>query len=232
MLTVYRFENLGKMDGDWLRARYHFSFGRYIDRFRTGFGSLRVLNDDIIKAGKGFGMHEHKNMEIISYVRSGAINHEDNLGNKGRTEAGDVQVMSAGTGIFHSETADPELDTHIYQIWITPAKEGIKPRWEQKKFPRYFAKDELPLLVSGMEEHRGRDVPMIHQEAAIYGGRLKAGTRIEQALLTGLAYIAIAEGNVLIDDQDMTKGDGAEVIGETILRINAVTNAEILVVFV
>ena len=134
MITIYPYEELGHADHGWLDARHHFSFGRYHNPERMGFGVLRVINDDIIKAGKGFDTHPHKDMEIITYVRKGAITHRDSNGNEGRTEAGDVQVMSAGTGIFHSEYNLEDEDTNIYQIWIEPHKLDVTPDWSAHEF--------------------------------------------------------------------------------------------------
>ena len=125
------FDTLGRMDIDWLQARYHFSFADYHDPDRMGFGPLRVWNDDEIEAGGGFPMHGHRDMEIITYVRSGAISHKDHLGNRGRTEAGDVQVMSAGSGIQHSEWNGEDVKTELFQLWIMPRTRGGKPNWRR-----------------------------------------------------------------------------------------------------
>ncbi len=136
MIEVRPFETLGRFDNDWLSARYHFSFSDYRDPQRMGFGPLRVWNDDRVRPGQGFAPHGHRDMEIITYIRKGAITHEDHLGNRGRTEAGDVQVMSAGTGITHAEYNVEESDTELFQIWVEPAVLGVRPRWATGGFPR------------------------------------------------------------------------------------------------
>ena len=128
MISVVNYKVLGGADYGWLQAKHHFSFALYYNPKRMGFGSIRVINDDIIKAKKGFDPHQHNDMEIITYVRSGAITHTDNQGNKGRTVAGDIQVMSAGTGFIHSEYNLVDQETNIYQIWIIPNKTSVKPR--------------------------------------------------------------------------------------------------------
>src|SRR5262245_38355132 len=133
-LIVTPFEQLGRFQNDWLNARHHFSFGSYHDPDRMGWGALRVWNDDTIRPGTGFDPHPHQDMEIITYVRKGAITHRDNLGNEGRTEAGDVQVMSAGTGIVHAEFNLEKVETQLFQIWILPNRRGVAPRWETRRF--------------------------------------------------------------------------------------------------
>jgi len=149
MIESVPFESLGRMDIDWLKARYHFSFANYFDPKRLGFGPLRVVNDDTILPHSGFDPHGHRDMEIITYVRKGAISHADSFGNEGRIEAGDVQVMSAGTGILHAEYNREPAPTQIFQIWIEPAEHGLPPRWETRQFPRADRSGELVALASG-----------------------------------------------------------------------------------
>lgn len=232
MLKIYRYNDLGKMDIGWLNAHYHFSFAEYMNRERMGFGTIRVINDDIVRAGTGFGMHEHRDMEIITYVRSGAINHSDNLGNFGRTEAGDVQVMSAGSGIHHAEAADADQETILYQIWIRPQERGVTPRWEQGSFPKDPVTDDLNLLVSGFDADKEKGALFIHQQAAIYGGRLNAGTAIEQKLPTSQSYILVSEGSIQINDTVLHKGDGAELTEASEVTLTAESDAEILIITV
>jgi len=153
VITVYPYNRLGHANHGWLDARHHFSFAQYWNANRQGFGVLRVINDDAIAPGAGFGMHGHANMEIITYVRQGAITHQDSLGNKGRTAAGAVQVMSAGTGVQHSEYNHESTATRLYQLWITPHTLDVAPRWELRSFPQQpLATGGLPLLVSGRAE--------------------------------------------------------------------------------
>lgn len=197
-----------------------------------GFGSLLVINDDWIKAGTGFPPHPHRNMEIITYVRSGAVTHEDSKGNRGVTRNGEVQVMSAGTGIVHSEYNRGKSPLVLYQIWIQPNKVNVKPRWESKKFPSSKHSGALSLLVSGYPEDKGKAL-FIQQEARIYGGRLSKGTEAEQTI-THQAYVLASEGKFeLRDGQDKTtlnKGDGAEVSGSRSVSIKALTDCEIVVI--
>jgi redox-sensitive bicupin YhaK (pirin superfamily) len=230
MIKIYPYEKLGHADHGWLDARHHFSFARYWNPNREAFGVLRVINDDRVAAGHGFGAHPHDNMEIITYVREGAITHKDNLGNVGRTGAGDVQVMSAGTGVTHSEHNLEDRDTRLYQIWIEPNRENVEPHWEARAFPKTEVKDgALPVLVSGRAEDAGKGALFIHQDAAIYGGRLKAGTEIRQAI-RGDAYLLASFGSFSANGAILKQGDGAEVTGDKMLTLKAETDAEILII--
>ncbi len=229
MITVYPYANLGTADFGWLKARYHFSFSRYLNPERMGFGALRVINDDRVAAGTGFSPHPHKDMEIITYVRTGAISHEDNMKNAGRTGAGDVQVMSAGTGITHSEQNREGVATTLYQIWIEPDKEGVQPRWDAKAFPKTPVQGALELLVSGRKEDEGKGALFIHQDAAIWGGRLNAGTRIAQPI-KHQAYILVPQGSVSLNGTKVSQGDGAEITGMKEITLAADADAEVLVI--
>jgi redox-sensitive bicupin YhaK (pirin superfamily) len=230
MIQVYPYEKLGHADHGWLDARHHFSFARYWNPDRVNFGALRVINDDKVAAGSGFGAHPHDNMEIITYVRQGAITHKDNMGNTGRTGAGDVQVMSAGTGVFDSEYNMESEDTRLYQIWIEPNEENVSPRWEARSFPKDEVKgDQLPVLVSGHAEDVAKGALFIHQDATIYGGRIKAGAEITQSL-RGDAYVLASVGDFTVNGASLNQGDGAEVTGERILKLKAKSDAEILVI--
>jgi len=171
MITVIPFQSLGLARHGWLTARHHFSFARYYDPQRVGYPPLLVWNDDKIQAGTGFGMHPHDNMEIITYIRQGAITHRDNMGNEGRTVAGDVQVMSAGTGIMHSEHNEESEDTLLFQIWIQSSTRQVKPRWETRVFPKQSQNQLIP-LASGRDIHRADDVLFIYQDAAIFAGMI------------------------------------------------------------
>ena len=228
MITLYPYAELGHANHGWLDARHHFSFAQYRNPARRGFGALLVINDDRIEAGKGFGMHSHADMEIITYVREGAISHRDSLGNDGRTGAGDVQVMSAGTGVMHSEENKEAVATRLYQIWIAPNRKGMPPRWEAKAFPKQ-PNHQLTVLVSGMPEHAGSDALMIYQDAAIYGGRLKKWESVSQPL-KHQAYVLASSGRFTVNGQTMQQGDGAEATHEAELHITALEDAEILVI--
>ena len=229
MITVYPYENLGHADHGWLNARHHFSFASYRDMNRLGFGQLLVINDDVIAAGRGFAPHPHNDMEIITYVREGAITHEDSMGNVGRTGAGDVQVMSAGTGVIHSEKNLEHGQTRLYQIWIEPREQGVTPRWEAAQFPKQPFTGALPVLVSGQAQHEGKGALMIHQDAAIYGGNITAGTTITQTI-RHQAYVLASVGSFTVNGTALKQGDGAEVTGDKTLTITATSDAEVLVI--
>lgn len=225
-VTRYPYAQLGYADHGWLKARHHFSFADYYNPERMAFGALRVVNDDIIAAGAGFPPHPHRDMEIITYVREGAISHRDSEGNEGRTAAGDVQVMSAGTGVIHSEFNKESEDTRLYQIWILPAKKGVAPRWDQASFPREEAKDTLPLLVSGDAD----GAPLrINADARIYAGRLPAGRDITCTVTYG-AYVLASKGAFTVNGTALRQGDGAEVTGADTLTLHAETEAEAVVI--
>jgi redox-sensitive bicupin YhaK (pirin superfamily) len=229
-VTVYPYAALGHADHGWLDARHHFSFASYHNPARMGFGALRVINDDRVAAGTGFGTHPHRDMEIITYVRQGAITHQDSLGNTGRTAAGDVQVMSAGTGVFHSEHNLEQEDTRLYQIWIIPQQRGVTPRWEAQAFPKTpVTTGTLPLLVSGRPEDANKGALFIHQDAAISGGRLLAGTTIVQPI-KHQAYVLVSVGSITLNGTPMQRGDGAEVVGLSALTLHATTDAEVLLI--
>jgi quercetin 2,3-dioxygenase len=231
MIRVLPYEQLGHRQYGWLDARYHFSFGEYHNPGRMSFGLLRVINDDVIKAGAGFPAHGHQDMEIITYVRKGAISHRDSLGNEGRTAAGDVQVMSAGTGVQHSEFNKEDEDTTLYQIWIYPRARGLKPRWSARAFPKdhVAANDSLPVLVSGYPEDTAKGALEIYQDAAIYGGRIAAGSAITQPLRHG-AYLLVSEGTVDLDGHSLKKGDAAEISREKSVILKALSDAEIVMI--
>lgn len=225
MITTIPYETLGHADHGWLEARHHFSFAEYHNPKRMDFGALRVINDDVIKAGAGFDTHPHRDMEIITYVRKGAITHRDSNGNVGRTEAGDVQVMSAGTGVFHSEYNLESEDTNIYQIWIMPNKRGVDPDWKSHTFPKEPAKTKLSLLVSG----DGKAPLSIHQDANIYAGRLEKGTIIDHPVFHQV-YLLVSEGDLEINGQNIKKGDGVQITDMHSFEIKALSNAEVLVI--
>ncbi|MBL6785557.1 MAG: pirin family protein [Rickettsiales bacterium] len=225
MIKIYPCNELGGATYDWLKTKHHFSFADYYNQDRMAFGKLRVINDDIIKADSGFGMHPHRNMEIITYVRTGAITHRDNQGNEGVTKAGNVQVMSAGSGIIHSEFNNQKDDTTLYQIWIETNQKGVKPRWDSYEFPKSYVKNQLKLLVSG-----DKKAPLfIYQDAFIYAGLLKAGCEIKHKIHNQI-YILASKGEFKINDKVLKKGDGAEVTNLSEVTISAIEESEILVI--
>ncbi|GAA0900880.1 pirin family protein [Rothia nasimurium] len=229
MIDIRPFSSLGGANHGWLDAKHHFSFASYNDHKRMGWGALRVWNDDTIAPGTGFPPHPHSDMEIITYVREGAITHEDSLGNKGRTTAGDVQVMSAGTGIRHAEyNAEPGA-TRIFQIWIIPDGERKAPSWGTRPFPKGERSGRFVALASGMP---GDDEALpIRTDARVLGASLKAGESVEYPLGQGrYAYMVPAVGSVEINGQALGKGDGAAIRDETVLRIVAKEDAELVLV--
>lgn len=232
MIKHYTFQQLGKADHGWLKANFHFSFAQYYNPNRMGFGTLRVINDDLIAAGSGFAAHPHNNMEIISFVRSGAVTHKDNVGNEGVTLAGEVQVMSAGTGITHSEYNSSKDPLTLYQIWIEPNKRNVQPRWDSKLFPPQLNTSALPLLVSGYQEDKDQAL-FINQHARIYGGKLEKGTKINH-IITHQAYVLASSGEFKLGENadliTMVKGDGAEITGQVSISIEALTETEIIII--
>ena len=184
-----------------------------------------VVNDDRIAPHTGFDTHPHRDMEIITYVRSGAISHQDDRGNKGRTPAGSIQVMSAGTGIFHSEYNLEDEETSLYQIWIKPAHIGVAPRWETAEFPKTPVLNKLQLVVSG----DGIAPLQMRQNARIFVGYLNKDTKIEHPI-QGKAYLLISEGDVIVKDLPAHKGDGVAISDEVSVNITAKSDAEVLVI--
>ena len=231
MIEHKPFDKLGRFDNDWLSARYHFSFANYYDPHNMGVGPLRVWNDDTIRPGTGFDLHGHRDMEIITYVRTGAITHQDHLGNVGRTEAGDVQVMSAGTGIMHAEFNREDEPTQIFQIWIEPAVHGVAPRWETRSFPRAGREGQLVPLASGRKEHasgEGGALP-IHQDAALFAATLKAGQSVTHRLEPGRkAYLVAATGRLQVNGAAVAARDGVTLQDVETIAIEAGEDSEVL----
>ena len=228
MIDHRRFETLGHANHGWLDARHHFSFASYHDPDRTQWGALRVWNDDAIAARQGFPPHSHRDMEIITYVRSGAITHKDSLGNQGRTAAGDVQVMSAGTGVQHSEFNLEDSETTLFQIWIVPDRPGGEPGWGQRDFPKADRTGQFVTLASGMA---GDEALPIRADARVAGASVKAGQRISYALGAGRhAYLVPATGRVRVNGVELATRDGAAIRDEAQIVIEAIEDAELVLV--
>jgi len=229
MIEVRPFAELGGADHGWLKAKHHFSFARYYDPDRLGWGAIRVWNDDEIAPNTGFPPHSHANMEIITYVRDGAISHEDSMGNKGRTAAGDVQVMSAGEGLHHAEyNREPET-TRIFQIWIEPDREGGEPNWGAKPFPKGDRNGKFAVLASGFEEDH--DALPIRAEARVLGATLKAGETIDYAAADGRhLYLVPASGTVEVNGVRFNARDGAAIAEEHAIKIMALADSELIMV--
>ncbi|MGN6595660.1 pirin family protein [Sphingopyxis terrae] len=229
MIELRPFDSLGAANHGWLDAKHHFSFGGYHDPKRTSWGNLRVWNDDTIAPQTGFPPHPHRDMEIITYVREGAITHQDDLGNKGRTEAGDVQVMSAGTGIRHSEYNLENVTTKIFQIWIVPTRDGEAPQWGAKPFPKGERSGKFVILASGYDNDN--DALPIRTDARVVGATLRAGETAEYPLgKDRRAYLVPATGAIRIDDVRVNVRDGAAISDLDVIRITAIEDSEIVIV--
>jgi redox-sensitive bicupin YhaK (pirin superfamily) len=229
MIDKRPFATLGGADHGWLKARHHFSFADYYDPSRMNWGRLRVWNDDEIAPNSGFPPHPHADMEIITYVREGAITHKDSLGNEGRTEAGDVQVMSAGSGIRHSEYNLEPSTTRIFQIWIQPTRQGAAPTWGARPFPKADRAGRFVTLASGLADDD--EALPIRTDARVAGATLKAGETTEYPLGAGRhAYLVLAAGAVEVNGVRLDARDGAAVRDEQVLRITALEDAEVVLV--
>lgn len=229
MIELRPFDGLGGANHGWLDAKHHFSFAGYHDPARMHWGNLRVWNDDTIAPKTGFPPHPHRDMEIITYVREGAITHEDSLGNKGRTEAGDVQVMSAGTGIRHSEYNLEDVTTRIFQIWIIPTRDGEPPRWGAKPFPKGERAGQFVTLASGYDGD-GDALPL-RTDARVVGATLKAGESADYPLgKDRKAYLVPATGAIRIDDVQVNARDGAAISDVEVIRVTAIEDSEIVLV--
>jgi redox-sensitive bicupin YhaK (pirin superfamily) len=227
MIDIRPFASLGHADHGWLDARHHFSFANYHDASRMGWGKIRVWNDDTIAAQSGFPPHPHRDMEIVTYVRSGAITHQDSMGNKGRTGAGDVQVMSAGTGVTHAEFNLEDEDTTLFQIWIETDRPGVQPGWGAKPFPRDARDGRFQLLASGDGEAGSLT---INADARILGATVKAGDSIEVEASPDRHLYLVPSGRVRVNGVEAQPRDGVAITGEDKVRIEAEDDAELVLV--
>ncbi len=230
MIEYRAFETLGGADNGWLDAKHHFSFAGYQDPKRMHWGALRVWNDDTIQPGTGFHPHPHADMEIITFVREGAITHKDSLGNTGRTQAGDVQVMSAGTGIRHSEYNEEPGVTRIFQIWILPDLQGAPPCWGSKPFPKAGRSGRFVALASGIEGDH--DALPIRVNARVLGATLNRGETAEYQFSdeSRHGYLVPATGQVRLDERVLNARDGAAITGEKSIRVTALADSELILV--
>ena len=229
MIELRPFEALGGENHGWLDAKHHFSFANYQDPQRMNWGSLRVWNDDTIQPHTGFAPHPHRDMEIITYVREGAITHEDNLGNKGRTEAGDVQVMSAGAGIAHSEYNREDVTTRIFQIWIIPETRGGAPNWGSEPFPKGDRSGRFVTLASGFAGDA--DALPIRTNARVLGATLKAGETAEHHLgAARKGYLVPAVGKVQVGEVVAKARDGVAISNLETVTVTALEDSEVVLV--
>lgn len=227
MITVRRAEDRGHFDMGWLDTRHTFSFGEFYDPRFLGFSALRVINEDRVAPGKGFPTHGHRDMEIITYLLEGALEHKDSLGTGSVIRPGDVQRMSAGTGIQHSEfNHSPDQPVHFLQIWILPDRKGLPPSYEQASIPKTERRDCLRLI--GSRDGRGGSVT-IHQDIDLYAGELTAGASLEQALAPSRSgWIQVVSGSIEVNGTPASSGDGAAISKESALKIVARTPSEVL----
>jgi len=227
MIDIRKFESLGHADHGWLDARHHFSFANYYDPNRMGWGRIRVWNDDKIAAKSGFPPHPHRDMEIVTYVRTGAITHQDSMGNKGRTAAGDVQVMSAGTGVTHAEYNLEDEDTTLFQIWIESDQPGVQPGWGAKPFPKESRAGQFQLLASGNADDGALQ---IHADARILGATLKAGETLEYSADPERHLYLVPSARIDVNGAAADKRDGVAITGEEKITVKAEEDAELVLV--
>jgi quercetin 2,3-dioxygenase len=228
MITVRKAQDRGAADHGWLDTRHTFSFADYYDEQQMGFGALRVINEDRVAPGQGFGTHGHRDMEILSYVLEGALRHRDSMGSEGVLAPGDVQRMSAGTGVRHSEfNGNAGAPVHFLQIWIEPERTGLSPSYEQKHFEPAQLDGGLKLIAAPGGPDGALD---LHARARVYAGRLAAGQAAALTLAGGhRAWVQVARGEVELNGVRLSTGDGAAVEAEAALRLAAARAAEVLV---
>lgn len=226
MITVRKSKDRGRADYGWLKTYHTFSFASYFDPEFTKYRSLRVINEDWIEAGQGFGTHPHENMEIITYIIEGELEHKDSMGNGSLIRKGEIQRMTAGTGITHSEFNPSTRDTHLLQIWISPERTGLDPGYDQRDFSNLRKPDELTVLASQC----GRaESLMVHQDIALYGCTLNIGKQIVYPLpLDRHAWIQVIKGSLIVNGTELFSGDGAAVEETKQITIAAAEPAEFL----
>ena len=227
MIGIRPFNSLGHADHGWLDAHHHFSFASYHDPDRMGWGRIRVWNDDTIGPKSGFPAHPHRDMEIVTYVRTGAITHQDSMGNRGRTAAGDVQVMSAGTGVVHAEYNLEDEQTTLFQIWIETDEPGAEPGWGAMPFPKEAREGSFQLLASGNKDDGALT---IHADASILGATVKAGTSIAYDADPARHLYLVSSGKVRVNGQEANPRDGVAITGEGRVTIEAEEDSELVLV--
>jgi quercetin 2,3-dioxygenase len=224
MIQIRPSKERGHNKLSWLDSRFSFSFDQYYDPEHVQFRSLRVINEDVVAPGKGFGMHPHRDMEILTWILDGSLEHRDSMGSGAMIRPGELQHMTAGTGVMHSEfNPSPNKPTHLLQIWILPERKNLKPEYEQLEFPDEELRGKFRLLA-------GPEAPVtIHQDANLYIGRLDKGAKASHSLASGRhAWIQVARGSVLVNGTQLKQGDGAAVSKETEVRVEAQEPSEVL----
>ncbi len=227
MIDIRPFDSLGHADHGWLDARHHFSFASYHDPARMGWGAIRVWNDDRIAAKSGFPPHPHSDMEIITYVRTGAITHQDSMGNKGRTAAGDVQVMSAGTGVTHAEFNLEDEETTLFQIWVLTDRPGAKPSWGAMPFPKEKREGSFQLLASGDPDDGALT---INSDAKVLGATVPAGGSISYESGADRHLYLVPSGSIKVNGHQASARDGIAITGEERVTIDAESDVELVLV--
>ena len=228
MINIIKSEDRHAADFGWLKTRWHFSFGDYRDPANVQWSKLRVFNDDVVQGGGGFDLHAHRDMEIVTYVLDGELAHQDSAGNRGVVRPGEVQVMSAGKGIFHAEHNASEIrPVRLLQLWIQPRTTGGAPRWEQRQFSKDDRAGKLLPVVSGGDVS---DTLTIDQDATIYVSSLRAGEAVTHAVQNGRrhAYLFLTQGEVIVNGREMTAGDQARIADEVTLDIAATSDSELI----
>jgi redox-sensitive bicupin YhaK (pirin superfamily) len=217
MITIRPSEERGHANHGWLDTHYSFSFSDYYDRNHMGFRDLRVINEDRISGGRGFGMHPHHDMEILTYIVDGELSHRDSMGRGATLKRNDVQRMSAGTGVMHSEVNQSQDPVHLLQIWILPEAEGLKPTYEDRSFAAVEKRNRLRLIAS----HDGRDnSAILNQDASVYASLLDSGKSLELELKPSRhAWVQLISGELEVNGTRLEKGDGAAISGETVVKI-------------
>ena len=228
MINVIKSQDRHTADFGWLQTHWHFSFGDYRDPENVQWSKLRVFNDDVVQGGGGFDLHPHRDMEIVTYVLDGELAHRDNQGNRGVVRPGEVQVMSAGKGIFHAEhNASADKPVRLLQLWILPRRQGNTPRWEQRQFTQESRAGRLLPVVSGGDVG---DTLTIDQDATIFVSSLRAGESVTHAVKTGHhhAYLFVTQGDVVVNGRELAAGDQARIRDEVTLDIAATSDAELI----
>lgn len=229
MIDVRPFATLGAADHGWLNAHHHFSFAGYHDPERMGWGAIRVWNDDTIAPKSGFPPHPHNDMEIVTFVRTGAITHKDSLGNQGRTAAGDVQVMSAGTGITHAEYNLEDEATTLFQIWIIPDRRGEQPSWGQREFPKAAREGGFEIVASGTPE--ADDALSIRTDAKVAAATLAAGQSATwRTSGERHQYLVAPDGRIRVNGVEAAPRDGVAVTGEEEIVVEAIDDTQVVLV--